>query len=225
MKLIERINQAKACIFDMDGTLVDSLSIWNDIDETFFHERGMEVPKDYDKTISHMSFMEMAIYTKETYGIKESPEQICQIWSDMSKKAYQETIKVKDGVIPFLEYLKKRGMPMSLATTNKEELYLPCLKRNHVDIYFDHIENVNRLNTTKREPKIYLELSRRMEAKPEETLVFEDILTAIKTAKSASFKVIGVYDRQNQADWNEIKSISDDTIDDYRKLILSDRFI
>lgn len=222
MKLNELIDKAKACIFDMDGTLVDSLSIWSDIDEAFFHERGMEVPEDYDKTISHMSFMEMAVYTKETYHLQETPEEIGKIWDDMSKKAYQNTIPVKKGVIPFLEYLKKKNIPLSLATTNKEELYLPCLKRNHIDIYFDHIENVNRLNTTKKEPKIYLELARRMSAKPEETIVFEDILTAIRTAKTASFKVVGVYDRRNEGDMKEIMDICDFFLKDYSEIRLPD---
>lgn len=218
MKLNELLKNATACIFDMDGTLVDSLGIWNDIDIRFFHERGMEVPENYDKIISHMSFMEMAVYTKEAYNIKESVEEIMNIWMLWSKEAYQHTIKVKEGAIEFLSYLKAKHIPLSLATTNKEELYLPCLKRNKLDNFFDYIENVNHLNTTKKEPKIYLTLAQDMHSKIENTIVFEDILMAVKTAHEASFKVVSVYDKRNKNDLPEIKKNSDFFLPDYKDI-------
>ncbi len=214
----ELLSGIKGCIFDMDGTLVDSLGIWTDIDIRFFHEHGMEVPDGYDRIISHMSFREMAVYTKDTYDIKESVEEIMETWMDWSKKAYLYDIQVKPGAKEFLHALKKRGLPLSLATTNKEELYLPCLKRNGLDDCFDHIENVNHLKTKKSEPKIYLTLAEYMHTKPEETLVFEDILMAINTAKKASFRVVGVYDMRNENDMDEIKRNSDFFIDDYEQI-------
>lgn len=215
MTLNELLKQSKACIFDMDGTLVDSLGIWSDIDKRFFAEMGKEVPPDYDKIISHMSFMEMAQYTKDTYAVKESVEEIAKKWLDWSKEAYLYTIQAKKGASEFLSYLKNKGFSLSLATTNKEELYLPCLKRNKLDIFFDHIENVNSLSTTKKEPKIYLHLASLMNSSPDQTLVFEDILMAVKTAKAASFKVISVYDKRNEKDLKEIKKNSDFFLCDY----------
>ncbi len=209
MTLNELLKHSKACIFDMDGTLIDSLGI------CFFAEMGKEVPKDYDKIISHMSFKEMAQYTKDTYAVKESVEEISKKWLDWSKDAYLYTIQAKKGAFEFLSYLKKNGYSLSLATTNKEELYLPCLKRNKLDIFFDHIENVNSLSTTKKEPKIYLHLASLMHSSPDKTLVFEDILMAVKTAKDASFKVVSVYDKGNEKDIEEIKKTSDFFIKDY----------
>jgi HAD superfamily hydrolase (TIGR01509 family) len=210
---------AKACIFDMDGTLVDSLGIWTDIDKRFFHERGMEVPFGYDTAISSMSFREMAVYTKETYSILESVEEIMDIWLGWSREAYLYTIKAKPGAVEFLEEMKHRGLRLSLATTNKEELYMPCLRRNGLDGFFDIIENVNRLQTKKTEPKIYLTLARDMGVEPRETLVFEDILMAIRTAKKASFRTVSVYDQRNECDMKEIKAFSDYHIRNYLDIL------
>ncbi len=220
-KIIDQIlSGIQACIFDMDGTLVDSLGIWEDIDVRFFHERNMEVPKDYDKIISHMSFMEMAVFTKETYHIQESVEEIASTWLSWSKEAYLNTIVAKPGARETLEYIKGKGIPMSLATTNKEELYLPCLKRNRLLSYFSYIENVNHLHTKKSEPKIYQTLAADMHVPIEKTIVFEDILMAINTAKKADFVVCGVYDKRNNPDKEKIQSIADYFIEDYPSILL-----
>ncbi len=220
-KRIEQIlSGISACIFDMDGTLVDSLGIWEEIDIRFFHERNMEVPKDYDKIISHMSFMEMAVFTKEAYHISESVEEIASTWLEWSKEAYLNTIVAKPGAKEVLEYIKGKGIPMALATTNKEELYLPCLERNHLLCYFSHIENVNHLNTKKSEPKIYQTLAHDMHVPIEKTIVFEDILMALDTAKKAGFIVGGVYDKRNDPDKEKIQSIADYYIEDYPSILL-----
>jgi HAD superfamily hydrolase (TIGR01509 family) len=219
MKPLSFLENIKACIFDMDGTLVDSLSIWDDIDERFFHSYGMEVPANYGKELAHMSFMEMAEYTKETYHIPDSVETIAQTWINWSKDAYLYTIVAKPGVKEFLDYLKSSGMPLALATANRRSLYEPCLVRNQLDSYFDFIANVNDLNTAKDEPKIYLHLASQMHAKPEETLVFEDILQAVKTAHDAHFKVVGVYDKRNDNTFEEIKNTADYYIMDYQDLL------
>ena len=199
----------QACIFDMDGTLIDSLSIWDDIDERFFAMHGMSVPSDYTKIIAPMSFMEMAQFTKDAYHLEESIEEIATTWKNWSKEAYLYHIKEKPGVYSLLQKLKEAKMPLALATTNDESLYLPCLKRLNLDIYFDHIANVNALKTTKREPKIYLHLANKMKVAPENTLIFEDILMAVETAKNANFKCVAVYDKKNEEDWPQIKQKAD----------------
>ena len=219
MKPLSLLENIKACIFDMDGTLVDSLGIWDDIDERFFHQYGLEVPENYGKALAHMSFMEMAQYTKETYHIPDSVDTIAQTWINWSQDAYLYTIEAKPGVKEFLTYLQSLGMPLSLATANRRSLYEPCLVRNGLDSYFDYIANVNDLNTAKNEPKIYLHLASQMNSKPEETLVFEDVIQAVQTAHDASFKVVGVYDKRNENSFEGIKKIADHIIMDYRELL------
>ena len=209
MKLQEMLSGIKACIFDMDGTLVDSLGMWSDIDRRFFARYGMETPADYEKKINHMSFLEMAQFTKEEYQIPDSVETIMELWTEWSKEEYESEIQAKPGAQELLQFLKEQGIPLSLATTNRKELYEPCLRRNHLYSYFDYIMNVNEINSAKSEPKIYQLLAAKMNVKPEETLVFEDILIAVNTAHQAGFKVAAVYDKRNERDQQKIKTLSD----------------
>ena len=209
MKLQEMLSGIKACIFDMDGTLVDSLGMWSDIDRRFFSRYEMEIPADYEKKINHMSFLEMAQFTKEEYQIPDSVETIMELWTEWSKEEYESEIQAKPGAQELLQFLKEQGIPLSLATTNRNELYEPCLRRNHLYSYFDHIMNVNEINSAKSEPKIYQLLAAKMNVKPEETLVFEDILIAVNTAHQAGFKVAAVYDKRNERDQQKIKTLSD----------------
>ena len=209
MKLQEMLSGIKACIFDMDGTLVDSLGMWSDIDRRFFARYGMDTPADYEKKINHMSFLEMAQFTKEEYQIPDSVETIMELWTEWSKEEYESEIQAKSGAQELLQFLKEQGIPLSLATTNRKELYEPCLRRNHLYSYFDHIMNVNEINSAKSEPKIYQLLAAKMNVKSEETLVFEDILIAVNTAHQAGFKVAAVYDKRNERDQQKIKTLSD----------------
>lgn len=218
MEKKELLTGIKACIFDLDGTLVDSLSLWNDIDIEFFHARHMEVPKDYSKKISHMNFLEMARFTKEEYGIQESAEEIALLWTNMSEDAYKNRIQAKDGAKDLLKHLSSKGLKLALATTNKASLYVPCLQRNKLDIYFSLAKNVNDFNTSKKEPKIYQMIADEFHVLPKETLVFEDILMAIDTAKNAGFRTVGVYDKANREDEERIKKDADYYVSSFQEL-------
>lgn len=218
-KLLNKLKNSKGIIFDMDGTLFDSLGIWLDIDKRFFSLFNMDLPIDYNKKISHMSFKEMACFTKDEYDIPISVDEIMSLWLKWSKDAYIDEIVCKDGVKETLTILKNRGYILSLATTNKKELYLPCLKRNKLDSYFSFIANTNDLNTTKSEPIIYLNLIEKMRIKKEETIVFEDIYQAIKTCHDADIFTVCVYDRHSEKEETKIKEICDYYLKDYMLLL------
>ncbi|MDY3047344.1 MAG: HAD family phosphatase [Candidatus Enterosoma sp.] len=209
----------KACIFDLDGTLVDSLGIWAEVDKKFFLVHNREIPEDYEKKIAHMNFRDIAIMTKEDYGFEESIEEIMKMWTDWSIDAYRNEIKAKPGVKEFLSYIHSLSIPIALATANRKELYEPCLKNNDLYEYFSYFMNVNDINSTKSEPKIYLELAKIMNAKPEETLVFEDILVAIKTAHDAGFKAVAVYDKSSKNDMDDILKSADFFVSSYNEVL------
>ena len=106
----------KAVIFDLDGTLLDSCKVWFEVDKNFFAKRGKEVPKDYGKIIGTMGLAQAAVFTKETYGIEESPEEIFSEWMDAVVTKYSEEVQLKPHVREYLEFLAKNNIPLAVAT-------------------------------------------------------------------------------------------------------------
>ena len=196
MKLLG--HEFKAVIFDMDGTLIDSTDIWHAVDKNFFAKRGMELPSDYAQHIVHLGLTQAAVYTKETYHLKESVEDIMQEWHDMSIDMYRYTVGLKDGVAELLDLLKKNGIKMAIATANDEPLYKPCIERLGIGSYFDAIADVNTAKEGKQSAKIYLDLAEKLGSEPQNTLVLEDMPTCVKTAFNSGFLTVAVYDKASK---------------------------
>lgn len=188
----------KAVIFDMDGTLIDSTSLWHDIDRAFFKKRGMQIPSDYAQKIVHLGLKQAAIFTKEEYGIKETPQEIMNEWHQMSLDMYRNDVQLKEGVIELLEFFKKNNIPMAIATANDEQLYMPCIERLGIGKYFDYVADVNNVKEGKQSARIYEYLAEKMSANKENTMVIEDMPTCVKTAYRSGFITIAVYDNASK---------------------------
>ena len=196
MKLLG--HEFKAIIFDMDGTLIDSTDIWQAVDRNFFAKRGMELPCDYAQHIVHLGLTQAAVYTKETYNLKESVEDIMQEWHDMSIDMYRYSVGLKEGVAELLELLENNGIKMAIATANDEPLYKPCIERLGIGHYFDAIADVNTAKEGKQSAKIYLDLAKKLGSEPQNTLVLEDMPTCVKTAFNSGFLTVAVYDKASK---------------------------
>lgn len=183
-----------AVIFDMDGTLIDSTGLWHEIDKQFFLKRNMELPKDYAQNIVHLGLAQAAKYTKETYGLKESEQEIMDEWHQMSLDMYRNDVQLKPGALELLKYFKKKGIKMAIATANDEALYMPCIERLGIGKYFSHIADVNNVKEGKQSAKIYQFLAEKMNVSKENVLVVEDMPTCIKTAYDNGFITVAVYD-------------------------------
>ncbi len=219
MKFEKVIHGIKAVIFDLDGTLVDSMGVWKQIDIDFFKQNGMDtVPEDFAKNIAHLSFLEMAQFVIDTYHFQRTPQEIVDTWIQMSIKAYSHDVMTKPGAQKLLKQIKESGIKISLATTNKKELVSPCLKNNGIDQYFDYCLNVNEIKSNKSEPLIYLKLAEKMNSTPNETLVFEDILMGINTAHNAGFKTVAIYDEASKNQQESLKRIADYYIGDFNDI-------
>lgn len=196
MKLLD--HDIKAVIFDMDGTLIDSTSIWHEIDKAFFNKRNMELPSDYAQHIVHLGLTQAAIYTKETYHLDESIEDIMKEWHDMSIDMYKYHVPLKEGALELLKLLKKNNIKMAIATANDEPLYRPCIERLGIEGYFDAIADVNTAKEGKQSAKIYLDLANKFGSEPQNTLVLEDMPTCVKTAFKSGFLTVAVYDNASK---------------------------
>ena len=202
----------KGAIFDLDGTLLDSLWIWADIDQKFLSRRGIEVPPDYMESVCAMEYRQTAEYTIARFNLKDAPEDLMREWSEMSVSAYENELKLKPGVKEFLSELKRKGIKLAVATSATPDMCLPALKRNGVTDMFDAIVTTIEVGKGKAHPDVYFAAAKKLGVDVSECAVFEDAILAIKTAKNAGFYTIGVYDRFSR-DENEIKAVADGFIE------------
>lgn len=215
---MRKISIIKGAIFDLDGTLIDSMAVWNKIDYDFLTKRGIPVPDDLSRTIKSLSYKDTALYFKERFNLYETIEEIMDEWNLMVFNEYADNIKLKPGVKNYLSKLKTKGVRIGLATITGMELLKAVLKNNDVFQYFDAISTLDEVNRDKNFPDIYLLTAEKLGLRPEECVVFEDILPAVLGAKSAGMKVIGVYDRYSEYEKHEIMKHADHYILDFNEL-------
>lgn len=220
---LERIkNTYKGIIFDLDGTLVDSMWMWRAIDIEYLAKFGYELPDDYQKSIEGLSFHEVAIYTKERFGIPDDPETMKQQWNDMAVEFYRTRVPVKPGVRRFLDYLKECGIRLGIATSNSRTLLETVLNAQQIRPYFDVITTGCEVEHGKPYPDIYLHVAGNLGIAPSECLVFEDVEAGIQAANAAGMQVCTVYDPFSESSQERLKECSDYYIRSYEELFDED---
>lgn len=184
----------EAVLFDLDGTLVDSMWVWPEVDIVYLGKMGLEVPGDLQQEIEGMGFTEVAWYFKERFHIEDSVEQIKKTWNEMAIEAYVHRVPLKPGVRRLLAYLRKKKIPMGVASSNSRELIEAVLKSHNIDQYFDCIVTACEVKKGKPAPDVYLEAARKLKADPEKCLVFEDIVAGIQAGNAAHMTTCAVED-------------------------------
>ncbi len=209
----------KAAIFDLDGTLVDSMWIWSRIDDEYLKLHGHITPDNLNAEINHLSFTQTAQYFKERFEISDSIETILETWNTMALDQYKKNVKLKPGVKEFLDKLKSNNISISLATSNSQELLQACLKSNGIYEYFDAITTTDEVKRGKNFPDVYLLAANKMNVDPNNCAVFEDILPAIKGAKAANMKVFAVKDDACVNTRDELIEYADMYIDSFTDIL------
>ena len=183
-----------AVIFDLDGTLIDSNTVWEDIDKVFFGKRNIVIPDDFGDRIAHIGLQNAAIYVKETFGLPDSIESILKEWDDSARYMYENTIQLKQGAKEFIQKLKENGVLIAVATVNSPSLYKPCLKRLGVLDYFDYLTDVSVTKVGKGDNKMFALVSEKFQIRPGNTMVIEDIPTPLKTAYDNGYITVAIDD-------------------------------
>lgn len=213
------LNNIKAAIFDMDGTIVDSMWVWDDIDYEYLRKHGLAVPNTLKDDIAHLNFHQVALYFKNTFCLPYEPDEIEEHWNEMALEAYKTKVKLKPGVLEFLEELRRKNIKIALATSNNTLLLEACLKANNIYDFFESITLTSEVSRGKDFPDVYLLSADKLSVRPEDCIVFEDLLPAIQGAKKAGMKVIGVYDEYSKEQHNSMKAEADKFIESYCDLL------
>jgi len=209
------MKEYKAYIFDLDGTLLDSMGVWTQIDADFLAKRGIAVPPDYMEAIMPLTFHETAAYTIKRFALPESIEELMREWNDMAAYTYGHTVKLKPFAKEYLEKLRERGARMAIATGLSAELCTPVLRGNGIENFFETVCRTDEAGRGKSHPDVFLLAAKKIGALPRDCLVFEDIIAAVKSAKSAGMSVCAVYDKSSKNDWEQIKAAADYAIVDF----------
>ena len=213
------IKNLKGAIFDLDGTLLDSMHIWHDVDEEFFRRRNLKVTKEYVDIIKNMHLPAAAVYTKEKYNIQESVEEIVEEWLELCTQGYLTNVDLKDGVFEYLKSLHETGIKIAFATASEKVVCEDTLKNHGIFDFFSASAYVSEINIGKTEPDIYLLASERIGISPENCIVFEDIIEGIRGAKKGGFITCGVYDKSSAKDEDEIRKAADYYIKSFEELL------
>ena len=195
-------------VFDVDGTLLDSMSIWHQATIRWLARIGRKAEEDLDRVLFPMTIEEGAVYLCERYGLSESPEEVKEGILSLIRDFYEKEVLPKPGAGLFLARLKERGISMALASTNDRELIWPALTRLGLSGYFSFLLTAGETGEGKRGPGLFLEAARRLGTRPEETFVFEDALYAVRAAGQARFLTVGVYDAGSEADQEALRKES-----------------
>ena len=208
-------------IFDMDGSLVDSMWIWKAIDIEFLGRHGYEVPENFQKDLGGMSLKEMSYYFKERFCIPGSPEEIQAEWNRMAMDKYQHEVFLKPGAKALLGYLKKERIPCGIATSNSRKLVEALLTALDLGDAFDAVITGDEVTRGKPDPEIYLLASGKMGADPRHCLVFEDIISGIQAGLAAGMEVCSVFDEDSKSYQDEKDALAHYTIRDFRDIIFA----
>lgn len=205
----------KYAIFDMDGTLIDSMPVWKGLASEYLHSKGVsEIPADLPERIKTMTMSESAELFKREFGLTGDPEREMNA---MLEEHYRSDIPLKPGVRDYLHQLQEKGVRMCVASATAEHLMEASLKRLGVLPCFAFLLSCESVGAGKHSPAVYHEAARRLDAKPEEIAVYEDALYAIETAKSAGFHTVGIHDEGSE--WDAVREAADETIFDWEEAL------
>lgn len=213
------LNNIDTIIFDLDGTLVDSMRVWRDIDIEYLESFGIPFPDDLQKSLEGMNFRDTAIYIKNRFGIQDDIDSIISTWNNMALKKYKYEVPLKDGVKDYLDYVKSKGIRLGIATTNSRLLSKACLEANNIYDYFDCIVTGEDITYSKPNPEIYKKALSLLKADSSSGLVFEDTLAGLKAGKEAGMKICAVDDCNSIYCRSEKKDISDYFIFSYKDIL------
>ena len=216
------LNKIKGAIFDMDGTLIDSLCVWDmsweAMGKKFLGVDGFRPSKEDDKAVRTMLLSDAMDLIHEHYNMGKSGKELLDFVEEFDSNFYRYTVLAKPGVYEFLDELESRGIKMCLASATDKKLLTIAIEKLGLNKYFSELFSCGDIGKGKEEPDIFMIAKDHLGTEIAETCVFEDSLLAIKTANKAGFKTVAIYDKNNYGQ-EEMKKIADEYIADGETLV------
>lgn len=213
------LENVKAVIFDLDGTMADSMWVWTSVDRDYIDQYKLDIPQGFYEEIEGMSFTETAQHFLNVFPqITLSLDEIKEAWIKMAEEKYRNEVPLKRGIREFLEELKQRGIRIGMATSNSRVLAEGLLKANGIREYFDEIWTSCDVKAGKPAPDVYLKVAEELQVDPKDCLVFEDVSMGIMAGKNAGMKVCAVEDEFSAHQLERKKELADYYIRDYYEI-------
>lgn len=185
----------KIALFDVDGTILNSMGAWENLGRRFLRDKGIEVERSINNVLYPMTSLQAASYLKNQYNLTESVQEIMEAFNKDFYEYYTNDVQLKDGIIHVLDALKDKGYTLYTATASTRELVTKSFTRLNIKHYFEDMFTCNELGVSKNDYQFYKLISLRLKADPQDILVFEDNVNAAKAAKELGMKVVGVFDK------------------------------
>jgi len=212
--------EQRFAIFDMDGTLVDSMMYWHNLGQEYLESKG--VTGDLNEVLERSKPMTMvesgALFIQE-FGLAGTPESVAAEINAVMEGHYRCDVQLKAGAKEYLEQLRRAGIKLCVASATAEDLVQVCLTRLGVADYFEFLLSCETVGTGKNRPDVYFAAAERLGAAVENTVVYEDAWYAVRTAKNAGFRVVAIYDNNSRARWDEIRAMADTPIESWTELL------
>ena len=212
------LKNIQGSIFDLDGTLLDSMHIWTEIGLKFLKNEGVTPPPGASEEFVKMSLVQAAEFYIKNYAPDRTVMDIVNSINALVEDFYFNEVLLKNGVPELLEYLKSKDVKMCVATATDKYMVEKALERNGIRHYFSEIFTCNGVGAGKDTSVIYDRALEHLGTNKKETFVFEDALYAIETANKANYNIVGVYDISESADPEKVKVLCDIYINDYSEI-------
>lgn len=209
----------EAILFDLDGTLVDSMWMWPQIDKEFLNQRGFEVPPGLKADVDGLSMAEDAVYFKKRFNLSDSESELIDIWNNMALHHYECDVHLQPGAEQFLSFLRRKGIQAAVVTSNSRVLCDAALRANDVESFFEAVVTSEDVTHGKPDPEGYLTAANRLGVMPHDCMVIEDLPAGLMAANAAGMTAIAFEDEYSSAYIDEKMDLCDCMIKDYRELM------
>lgn len=213
------MKDCRGMIFDLDGTLLDSMGVWSQIDVDFLAKRGIDLPEDYQRMVTPMGARQAADYTIERFHLSDTPEMLMEEWLNMAHEEYSRNIPLKPYAYEYVEKLYREGKKMAIATSSDRYLVMPALERTGLLPMMSAVVTAAEVRRGKGYPDIYEKAAGELGMTAAECAVYEDIIEGIRGAKAGGFLAVGVYEKQNAENYDLIRREADVYIHSFRELL------